>query len=235
MATKTLNFYTYNLQKDTTVMLMFDPPSSQKLFKDQFPVVWKVITFRAGGHAKAVVRYTSRLAFGYAQLDDANAVDAAAWVEVKSGDMTSIKGNNGEKRFGGVSKRENTRLLVCKNNTNQRAHLSIGFVKGDGIDQRFDPVLLWTGVGAKSNVTAQFTPRLSAYVTRDYQGKWCIFSTGCNPNHSVLLPESQFLRGEVETEAIWTMDLNTLDDLSSWNFVENPESGSFEIKAAGQL
>ncbi|QRV90243.1 hypothetical protein RhiJN_18261 [Ceratobasidium sp. AG-Ba] len=216
MATKTLNFYTYDLQKDTTVMLMFEPPSSGKLFKDQFPVVWKIITFRAGGHAKAVVRYSSRLAFGYAQIDDANAVDAAAWVEVKSGDMTSIKADNGLKRFGGVSKREDTRLLVCKNNTNQRANLSIGFVKGDGIDQRFDPVLLWTGVGAKSNITAQFTPKLTAYVTREYQ-------------------ESQYLRGEVETEAIWSQDLNLLDDVSSWNFVEDPESGSFHIEKAGAL
>ncbi|QRW13263.1 hypothetical protein RhiLY_12262 [Ceratobasidium sp. AG-Ba] len=216
MASKTLNFYTYDLQKDTTVMLMFDPPNSQKLFKDQFPVVWKIVTFRAGSHAKAVVRYSSRLAFGYAQLDEGNSVDASAWVEVKSGDMTSIKGQDGDKRFGGVNKREDSKLLVCKNNTNQRANLSIGFVKGEGIDQRFDPVLLWTGVGAKSNVTAQFTPNLTAYVTRDYK-------------------ESQYLRGAVETEAIWQININHLDDVTSWNFVENGENGSFEIKPAGSI
>ncbi|QRV84652.1 hypothetical protein RhiJN_26717 [Ceratobasidium sp. AG-Ba] len=212
MATKTLNFYTYNLQKDTTIMLTFDPVDNGKLFRNQFPVVWKVITFRAGGHGKAVVRYVSRLAFGYAQMDDSNFVDSAAWVEVKSGDMTSIKGSNGDKRFGGVTKREDTRLLVCKNNTNARANLSIGFVKGDGIDQRFDPVLLWTGVGAKSNITAQFTPKLSVYVT-----------------------QSQYLRGEVETDAIWTQDLNLLDDVTSWNFEEDGESGSFRIEKANSI
>ncbi|QRV94541.1 hypothetical protein RhiJN_22559 [Ceratobasidium sp. AG-Ba] len=216
MATKTLNFYTYNLQRDTTVMLMFQPPNSGKLYKDQFPVVWKIITFRAGGHAKAVVRYAARLAFGYAQADDENLVDSSAWVEVKSGDITSVTGDYGVKRFGEVSRRQDTRLLVCKNNTKERANLSIGFVKGDGLDQRYEPTLLWTGVGAKSNITAQFTPVLTAYVTRDYK-------------------ESQMLRGEVETDPIWSQDLNMLDDVTSWNFVEDGASGSFFIERANSI
>ncbi|KAG8736739.1 hypothetical protein FRC10_008981 [Ceratobasidium sp. 414] len=198
MATKTLNFYTYGLQKDTTVMLMFQPPSNVKLYRDQFPVVWKVITFRAGGHAKASVKYVARLAFGYAQT---------------SGDMSSITGSAGDKRFGPTTKREGTKLLVCKNNTDQRANLSIGFVKGDGIDQRFEPTLVWMGVGSKSNITAQFTPILTAYVTRDYQ-------------------ESQLLRGEVETDAIWTQNINEIDDVTGWNFTEDDSSGSFVIEPA---
>ncbi|KAG9081169.1 hypothetical protein FRC06_005754, partial [Ceratobasidium sp. 370] len=107
-------------------MLMFDPPSTSKLYRDQFPVVWKIINFRAGGHAKATVKYAARLAFGYAQTDDNNLVDSAAWVEVKSGDVSSIVGEAGDKRFGPTTKREGTKLLVCKNNTNARANLSIG-------------------------------------------------------------------------------------------------------------
>ncbi|CUA77327.1 hypothetical protein RSOLAG22IIIB_06656 [Rhizoctonia solani] len=148
MATKTLNFYAYGLQKDTTVMLMFEPPNNHKLFKDQFPVVWKVITFRAKGHAKASIQYGARLAFGYAQTDQDNLVDSAAWVEVR--------------------------------------------------------------VRAGSNVTAQFTPNLTAYVTRDYKA-------------------TEMLRGEVETDAIWTRNLNELDDVTGWNFVEDDASGAFSI------
>ncbi|KAG8793422.1 hypothetical protein FRC12_002797 [Ceratobasidium sp. 428] len=214
MATKTLNFYSYNLQKDTSVVLLFRPPANNKLFKDQFPVVWKVITFRARGHGKATVKYAARLAFGYAQTDADNLVDSGAWTEVRSGEMTSITGDAGEKRFGGVTKREGTKLIVCKNNSSGRADLSIGFVKGDGIDQRFEPALVWTGVGAKSNVTAQFTPVLHAYVTRDYQA-------------------SQLLRGEIETDEIWSQNINELDDVTGWNFEEDDANGGFSITPSG--
>ncbi|KAG8738563.1 hypothetical protein FRC10_006688 [Ceratobasidium sp. 414] len=214
MATKTLNFYSYNLMKDTSVVLVFQPPETSKLFKDQFPVVWKVITFRARGHGKATVKYAARLAFGYAQTDADNLVDSAAWTEVRSGDMTSITGGANEKRFGGITKREGTKLLVCKNNSSGRADLSIGFVKGDGIDQRFEPTLVWQGVGAKSNITAQFTPILRAYVTRDYQA-------------------SQLLRGEIETDQIWEMNINELDDVTGWRFEEDDSNGGFSITPAG--
>ncbi|CAE6458623.1 unnamed protein product [Rhizoctonia solani] len=216
MATKTLNFYAYGLQKDTTVMLMFEPPNSHKLFKDQFPVVWKVITFRARGHAKASIQYGARLAFGYAQTGQDNLVDSAAWVEVKSGDISSISGGPGQKRFGDISKGNGSKLLVCKNNTDGRANLSIGFVKGDSIHQRYEPTLIWTGVGAGSNITAQFTPNLTAYVTRDYKA-------------------TEMLRGEVETDAIWTCNLNELDDVTGWNFVEDDASGGFSIQKSNMV
>ncbi|KAG8701180.1 hypothetical protein FRC09_005517 [Ceratobasidium sp. 395] len=235
MATKTLNFYSYNLQKDTSVVLMFQPPSNDKLFKDQFPVVWKVITFRARGHGKATVKYAARLAFGYAQTDADNLVDSGAWTEVRSGEMTSIQGDAGEKRFGGITKREGTKLLVCKNNSSGRADLSIGFVKGDGIDQRFEPTLVWTGVGAKSNITAQFTPVLRAYVTRDYQGMAYQSQppTRTTSNQTPTPIASQLLRGEIETDTIWSQNINELDDVTGWNFEEDDANGGFSITPAG--
>ncbi|KAG8700745.1 hypothetical protein FRC11_012699 [Ceratobasidium sp. 423] len=213
MASKTLNIYAYGLQKDTSLMLMFEPPNSSKLFKDQFPVVWKVITFRAKGHAKATVHYHQRLAFGYAQTDRDNLVDSAAWVEVVSGDISSISGDAGQKRFGENSKGNGTKLLVCKNNTDSRANLSIGFLNGEGVYQRYEPTLVWTGVGSKSNITAAFTPVLSAYVTRDYKA-------------------TEMLRGEVETDAIWSCNLNLIDDVTGWHLFEDEASGAFSIEPA---
>ncbi|ELU36248.1 hypothetical protein AG1IA_09722 [Rhizoctonia solani AG-1 IA] len=230
MASKTLNIYSYGLQKsisflscrdfaltitfvrDTTLMLMFEPPNSSKLYRDQFPVVWKVITFRAKGHSKAALHYQQRLAFGYAQTDWDNLVDSAAWVEV-SGEVSRISGKAGHKRFGHNAKGHATKKLVCKNNTDSRANLSIGFVRGDGINQRYEPTMLWTGVGAKSNVAVQFTPILSAYITRDYKA-------------------TEMLRGEVETDAIWTVNLDQLDDVTGWNLVEDDVTGAFGIERA---
>ena len=69
-----------------------------------------------------------------------------------------------------VTKSANTRLMTLKNRTNDRTSVGIGFVKGDGIFQRYEPSLLWTGVGANNNVSVQLTPVLNAYVTSGYQG-----------------------------------------------------------------
>lgn len=64
-------------------MLMFQPPNTHKLFREQFPVVWsecalslcrsshysyentEVITFRAHGHDTATIQYNARLGFAY--------------------------------------------------------------------------------------------------------------------------------------------------------------------------
>ncbi|KAG8712552.1 hypothetical protein FRC09_019738 [Ceratobasidium sp. 395] len=191
MTIKTLNFYSYNLQKDRSVVL-FRPLATDKLFKNQFPVV------------RITVKYAARLAFGYAQTDADNLVDSGTWTEVRSGEMTGNQGDAGEKRFGGITKREGTKLLVCKSNSSGRADLSIGFVKGDGIDQRFEPTLVWTGVGAKSNITAQFTPVLRAYL----------------------------LLGKIETDEIWCQNINELDDVAGWNFEEDDANGGFSITPA---
>lgn len=40
------------------------------------------------------------------------------------------------------------------------------------------------------------------------------------------------LRGEIETDAIWECNLNELDDVTGWNFIENDESGQFSIDKA---
>ncbi|QRW26001.1 hypothetical protein RhiXN_11078 [Rhizoctonia solani] len=220
MASKTLNFYAYGLQKDTSLMLMFDPPNKSNFSKINF-LLSGVITFRANGHAKATVHYHQRLAFGYAQTDRDNLVDSAAWVEVVSGDISSISGA-GQKRFGNNSKGNGTKLLVCKNNTDGRANLSIGFLSGDEFTnatsphwfglERYEPTLVWTGVGSKSNITAAFTPVLTAY-TRDYKA-------------------TEMLRGEVETDAIWSCNLNLIDDVTGWHLFEDQASGAFTIEPA---
>jgi hypothetical protein len=40
------------------------------------------------------------------------------------------------------------------------------------------------------------------------------------------------LRGEIETDPIWTQNLNELDDVTGWNFVEDDANGGFRIEKA---
>ncbi|QRW13266.1 hypothetical protein RhiLY_12265 [Ceratobasidium sp. AG-Ba] len=196
MASKTLSFYVTDLKQDATVMLIFDPFSGSDsepfpfldFYKVKFPVVWRVIKFRAGGRAKATVTYLPRLAFGHAQTNDDNVVTVAKWVELQSGDTAAATGKNRTTQSDGTR-----------------------FIKVDADGEHFEPVLLCTGVRANSNVTTQFTPTLSAYVTRDYE-------------------KSQYLRGEVESEAIWVQNLNLLEEHTSWSFRDDEETGCFSIE-----
>lgn len=43
------------------------------------------------------------------------------------------------------------------------------------------------------------------------------------------------LRGEVETDAIWSQNLNELDDVTGWNLIEDEESGQFAIVPASRV
>jgi len=215
MATKTLNIYASGLLTDTTLMLMFNPPNNEKLFIDQFPHVWKVITFRARAHSKASVTYVARLAFGYTQIDRDNLTEASSWEECYSGQSTTLIDVTGGKTFTPAVRSGNGRLLTCGNNTSSRSNIGIGFVRGDGPDQRYEPALSWTNVGSKSNITAQFTPTLTAYVTREYQA-------------------TELIRGEVETLGIWTRDLNQLDDVTGWNLTVDGASGSYSLEPASR-
>ncbi|KAG8736741.1 hypothetical protein FRC10_008983 [Ceratobasidium sp. 414] len=94
---------------------------------------------------------------------------------------------------------------------NNADSLALGFVSGQEANERFHAVHFWDNVGSGSNVTVEFTPILKAYVTEDYE-------------------ESEYLRGEVETGAIWARNLDELDDVTGWNFREDPETGIFTIK-----
>ncbi|KAG9118455.1 hypothetical protein FRC07_007029 [Ceratobasidium sp. 392] len=182
------------------------------------------------GHAKASVRYTSRLAFGYMETEDNNLIEPSAWVDVQTGDVATITGGLHSQCFGEVTHRTNNEHMICKNRSKVRVDLSLdrfieyytddrignssqGLVKGEGVNERFEPVHYWDNVGTGSNVTAEFTPVLTAYVTGSYQG-------------------TEYLRGEVDSDAIWSQSLDELDDVTGWNFVEDPETGFYSIEQA---
>ncbi|KAG8713364.1 hypothetical protein FRC09_018800 [Ceratobasidium sp. 395] len=217
-------------------MLRFEPPNSSQLYQDQFPVVWKTLKFAPNrrAHARSSVTYTDRLAFGYMETQESNIIEPSAWVDVQSGDVAVISGGLHSQCFGEVTHRTNNDHIIRKNRSSVRVDLSLGLytsyfddyvlnyvdecllglVRGEGVNERFEPVHFWDNVGKGPNVTADsFTPILTAYVTNDHKG-------------------GEYLRGEVNADAIWSQNLDELDDLTEWNFVEDPESGVYSITEA---
>ncbi|CAE7226796.1 unnamed protein product, partial [Rhizoctonia solani] len=213
---------THGLQKDTTIALVFEPDRAPGLYRDHFPVVWKVFTFRSQGHPKKTIHYTPRLAFAYSQVDQDNLVESVAWVEARVNSFrvyirrrALISGQNddsGELNLAGVNQAD-LDYFVCRNGSNSHANLSIGLLKGDKHHQHYEPVCLWTGVRSNSEIATHFTPKVSVYVTRKYK-------------------VNERLPSEVETDAIWSQNLDELDDVSSWNLVERPDTGKFSIEPA---
>ncbi|KAG8841575.1 hypothetical protein FRB91_004887 [Serendipita sp. 411] len=67
-----------------------------------------------------------------------------------------------------------------------------------------------------SNVTTQFTPVLSAYVTSQYQ-------------------QTEILRGAIQTAEIWKEDLSPLKETTTLIFARNKVTGQYTLTIAGSV
>ncbi|QRV82065.1 hypothetical protein RhiJN_10080 [Ceratobasidium sp. AG-Ba] len=174
---KSLNFYACGLEKDVTLMLVFKPATSAKLYRDQFPIVWKHIQFFAGGHNKAEITYSSRLGVGLPQIDDGGRVSASRWAEVKAGDVINITDANGVPRLGTITNmEEETHLISIKNPTHEPVDVTVGLLAGDHLEQRFEPVFLYKTLSEAATISPEITHVVEAYVTRDYNGTYLVSS-----------------------------------------------------------
>ncbi|KAF8600651.1 hypothetical protein BDV93DRAFT_546257 [Ceratobasidium sp. AG-I] len=215
MAGKTLNFHSNGLTRDTTLVLVFDPPQNSDLFRYEFPVVWKEINFKGQGESNAYVWYRADLGFAYSQIDDDDILKVSAWTEAKHGETTKSEGGP-EVEYYGPNRQRYPVKVGCKNTTSTRANLTLGSTQLHEVGQAFDPIHVWTGVGTKSAVTAHFTPIISAYVTRDYK-------------------QSQMLYRKPLVDPIWRQDLNELDEVTECNLVENGETGGYTIELSKKI
>ncbi|KAG8708892.1 hypothetical protein FRC08_018659, partial [Ceratobasidium sp. 394] len=209
MATKTLNFYSYALAQ-----YAYPPPNSSELYRNIFPAVWKNLKFIGGGHAKVALNYSPRLGFGIGQIEDDKLVTSSVWTEIKSGQSTKVTGSEDDRRFAPVTPGENADAeAVCENASHNPINLTLGLIKGDGIDQRFESIFLWKALKPGSTASVEFKPILIAYVVKNYTG-------------------GEILLGGVEADPIWTQNLNELDDVTGWNLLQDDATGNFAIEPA---
>ncbi|KAG8698598.1 hypothetical protein FRC08_005813 [Ceratobasidium sp. 394] len=210
--TKTLSFFSNDLQRDVTLLFTFQSPESSGLYRDLFPVVWKHPKFQARGHSKATISYAPRLAFGFEQTDDDNQVTASEWVDIIGGDATSLVGTEDKKYFGPVTHNPNTKRVTCENQTDGLTNLNLGLVKGQDVNERFEAIFLWKDLQRGISASAEFIPILQARAVKDY------------------VEGSEILNEKPENEPIWTQNLNELGEVTAWKLVENSENGTFSIQ-----
>ncbi|KAG8854917.1 hypothetical protein FRB91_002977 [Serendipita sp. 411] len=196
-----------DLPDDTTLMLSFEP--IEGLYRDTYPVCWRVGTFAAEKPGAMIVTYKNQLAYTRPQVLNGNIVSCSTWQNINVGQKTTLnKNSNGVYSFDGVSAGQDG-YLIAANNCGDIQEMSIGFETTPGMPP--SQVLYFDNIGQGSNVTTQFTPLLSAYVTSQYQ-------------------QTEILRGEIQTPNIWTQDLAKLKETTTLIFSRNKATGQYSLK-----
>ncbi|EGN93641.1 hypothetical protein SERLA73DRAFT_189372 [Serpula lacrymans var. lacrymans S7.3] len=201
---------TVDLGVDVTLLLAFDKDLEGGIYKDYFPVVWRVTPFGAKGPFALRATYTSQLTFLKPQVANNNIIGAETYTDISYNESTTLTKSGGVFYFSPpTTGKEN--YMVALNDTGSPQDIAIGFK--DGGDPWPKPALYFNNVGQNSNVTAQFTPILRAYITSDYQ-------------------ETDILRGAIQTKAIWEVNLAELRETTTWNLSREPHTGIFKITPA---
>ncbi|KAF9233335.1 hypothetical protein BU15DRAFT_80227 [Melanogaster broomeanus] len=111
------------------------------------------------------------------------------------------------------------KTVLCKDENDvyhfsvSAASLSLLWFTKPNSNQDPTPMLYFKGVGHGAFVRAEFTPVLRAYVNAQYQ-------------------ETQIIRGEVDTEAIWEQDLAELPPSTTWVLTRNKATGCYKLTEA---
>ncbi|KAF8751665.1 hypothetical protein RHS01_08247 [Rhizoctonia solani] len=178
----------------------------------------EVLKFPGEKQNRASVHYKPRFGFGYGQTDEKMLFHPTVWAEARAGDVIGLSGTPDQLKFDEIIRGSDSGPLVCQNNTNGPIDLSMVYFEyrvyfGSGANQIYQPTLIWTDVCPGASVTAQFKPKLSAYITREYQA-------------------TEMLRGEVVTDEIWSQNLDELDNITGWYLMEDRDNGTFAIVLA---
>ncbi|KAG1846390.1 hypothetical protein DFJ58DRAFT_915380 [Suillus subalutaceus] len=208
--TRHLTFQSNDLGKEVTIMFALVDDNMKSLYKDRFPVVWKVSKFGKSGAYRAQATYTNQLAFSKAQVTHWNFISAGTSVKVNVGQKTTL--TEADDVFSFSSPQQGSSGFVqALNNTGVIQDIAVGFLnKGDLMPT---PALYFDDVGDGSHVTAQFTPILRVYITSDYQ-------------------ETAIIRSAIETPVIWSQDLSGLAEHTNWNLTRDGVTGRYKIVRA---
>ncbi|KAG1772539.1 hypothetical protein EV702DRAFT_1201396 [Suillus placidus] len=205
---RNLIFQSNNLGKESDLLLTFN--ATVPGVGDHSPVVWRVSTFGKEGTYQMKATYRSQLAFTKPQVEDGNIVGAAAAVNVNVSQQTNLTQASSVFRFSAPVD-GTAGYLKATNDTGTNQGLAIGF---QAVNESFPtPMLYFNEVRDESYVTAQFTPRLHAYVTSDYK-------------------ETQILTGEIQSPLLWNEDLAALAETTTWNLTWDGNTGYYKITQA---
>ncbi|RPD63484.1 hypothetical protein L227DRAFT_561598 [Lentinus tigrinus ALCF2SS1-6] len=220
MATRNLTFRSTNLGDNVTLMLCFTPPVPG-LYRDQFPIAWKVTTLAARGRSSLNATWTSTLGFSATQVGEGSLVTAGNYTPIKAGQTTTLlldqTANPPVQHWTDPKDRSGVTSVQAVNRTGGPAGIGIGFITNlDEPTEDINLALTWPNVGNTLAVTGDFTPVLSAYIALDYQ-------------------ETQMVRGDIQSvDPIWKVNLLSLKPSTTIVISKDP-TGAYIAKQLNSM
>lgn len=203
---KNLTFESNNLGKESTLLLTFDS-DMPGMYENYFPVAWRVATFGAKDVHSLVVIYKHQFALTKPQVQHERIIDAATAVEINVDQTTTLTKDGNVFHFSTPVSGIPGALRVV-NNTGETQDIAVGFLSpGEWIPK---PALFFSKFESGSEITAQFTPKLRAYITSAYD-------------------EAAILRAAIHTSPIWECDLTALDQSTTWKITWDPINDCYAI------
>ncbi|KAF8427636.1 hypothetical protein L210DRAFT_3565096 [Boletus edulis BED1] len=208
--TKTLTFKADNLGTNATLLLIFDG-ASDGLYKDKFPVVWKLGRFAAAGSHLLNAAFTSQLAWLKPATDMDSIVGAPAYKVINYNQKTTLQQNGSGVLSFTPPETGTADSVTVVNGTSNRQDVALGFLPKGAFSPI--PVYYWNGLGSGQSIQTKFQPVLRVYIASDYK-------------------EGQIVRGEISSSVIFEQDLSALGDNTILNLSYNYSTGMFSITQA---
>ncbi|KAH6904576.1 hypothetical protein BKA70DRAFT_1295744 [Coprinopsis sp. MPI-PUGE-AT-0042] len=204
--TRTLNFVSKDLGKKAAVMFVFDDlETTGNLFKDCYPICFKLVGFSAQGPSRATIHYSSQLTFIKPQVNSLEGVSPSTFVPMKFGQQTSLLMSSPdppltygftEPVVGGEG------VMVATNKTDRKCDIGVGFP----VDEYTPQVChLFKDVGVEEQVVASFTPVLRGYIATH---QW---------------RQNQILSAPLQSPCIFHYNLADLDESTTWLVNRDPQ------------
>eukprot|EP01112_Ceratiomyxa_fruticulosa_P011531 TRINITY_DN312_c0_g1_i1.p1 TRINITY_DN312_c0_g1~~TRINITY_DN312_c0_g1_i1.p1 ORF type:complete len:216 (-),score=41.09 TRINITY_DN312_c0_g1_i1:137-784(-) len=198
-----------NISKDCTLMCMFTDPKNQSLFKEQFPVVWKVLDFKKDqNHSHKYLNYNEHFGLAGVRIDDKSCVKVVTpvYTDILLGDSLTLNKHGCYEFSEKSSGFDNPGPVTIYNETGALAPICFGFE----CNSKFNPLLV-QAVEDKKNVVFDFHPILSIYL-----------GTGSEQESTLTLDKP-------DLQLVWSKSLETLGKEVDLNLRENG-NGSYSLE-----
>lgn len=205
-----MSFQAKDLGKESMLLLTFDSEKLEGIYKRFYPVVWKVGDFPKTGVHVMKVTYTNQFVFSSVQVSKGKIADAETYVKIKNGERTNMIKENDAITFSAPHEGTDG-VMQAWNKTEVVQNIAFGFMNSKEFLPA--PVLFFEDVGDGSNVTAEFTPILRAYITSDYK-------------------ENTFISKAIEAPMIWEKHLATLAEKTTWTLSREATTGHYKFTQA---
>ncbi|PPQ82328.1 hypothetical protein CVT25_008457 [Psilocybe cyanescens] len=205
---RALNFISSDLGKDIDLLLMFVPPKIGTLYKDVFPVCWRILSFDATGLAAVTVNYTADSGFLVPQVEAGSLVAASNAQRCNIGqECILMTSEDGTGNYLSPAKDGDGGAMQCRNDTQRPASLGFGYINKAG--NKIEPIVMWEDIAKGSTIAAQLYSTLRIYAVTGYK-------------------DTGLIRKEIKSPILFEKNLISLASFTEW--MVSIDEGTGEVK-----